>query len=111
MGSVPKNVMFLEKWNSSCNGVYRFTSIVGYRWIHSDKSVEPLEKSEGKSAIGSTDGSGIKEEETKKKTRKKLKGKRAVVRWLKFFRWKKKKEYERMTSEEKILFKMNKVFL
>ncbi|KAA0064791.1 putative CRM domain-containing protein [Cucumis melo var. makuwa] len=108
MGSVPKNVMFLEKWNSSCNGVYRFTSIVGYRWIHSDKSVEPLEKSEGKSAIGSTDGSGIKEEETKKKTRKKLKGKRAVVRWLKFFRWKKKKEYERMTSEEKILFKMNK---
>ncbi|XP_020678554.1 uncharacterized CRM domain-containing protein At3g25440, chloroplastic isoform X1 [Dendrobium catenatum] len=40
--------------------------------------------------------------------RKKLKGKRAVVRWLKFFRWKKKKEYERMTSEEKILFKLRK---
>ncbi|KAK8945648.1 hypothetical protein KSP40_PGU000403 [Platanthera guangdongensis] len=40
--------------------------------------------------------------------RKKLKGKRAVVRWLKFFRWKKKKEYESMTSEEKILFKLKK---
>ncbi|KAG7632517.1 RNA-binding CRM domain [Arabidopsis suecica] len=40
--------------------------------------------------------------------RKKLKGKRAVVRWLKFFRWKKKKEFERMTSEEKILNKLRK---
>jgi len=43
--------------------------------------------------------------------RKKLKGKRAVVRWLKFFRWKKKKEFERMTSEEKILNKLRKVRL
>lgn len=43
-----------------------------------------------------------------KKKRKKLKGKRAVVRWLKFFRWKKKKEYERMTPEEKILYKLKK---
>ena len=41
--------------------------------------------------------------------RKKLKGKRAVVKWLKFFRWKKKKEYERMTAEEKILYKRSKV--
>lgn len=41
--------------------------------------------------------------------RKKLKGKRAVVRWLKSFRWKKKKEYERMTAEEKILYKLKKV--
>ncbi|XP_010276142.1 PREDICTED: uncharacterized CRM domain-containing protein At3g25440, chloroplastic isoform X2 [Nelumbo nucifera] len=40
--------------------------------------------------------------------RKKLKGKRAVVRWLKYFRWKKKKEYERMTVEEKILYKLGK---
>ncbi|XP_010514151.1 PREDICTED: uncharacterized CRM domain-containing protein At3g25440, chloroplastic isoform X2 [Camelina sativa] len=43
-----------------------------------------------------------------KPKRKKLKGKRAVVRWLKFFRWKKKKEFERMTSEEKILNKLRK---
>ncbi|KAL2323770.1 hypothetical protein Fmac_028149 [Flemingia macrophylla] len=39
---------------------------------------------------------------------KKLKGKRAVVRWLKFFRYKKKKEYERMTAEEKLLYKLFK---
>ncbi|KAG2403680.1 putative CRM domain-containing protein [Vigna angularis] len=43
-----------------------------------------------------------------KENKKKLKGKRAVVRWLKFFRFKKKKEYERMTSEEKILYKLLK---
>ncbi|CAM8984684.1 unnamed protein product [Rhodiola kirilowii] len=43
-----------------------------------------------------------------KMKRKKLKGKRAVVRWLKFFRYKKKKEYERMTAEEKILYKLRK---
>ena len=46
---------------------------------------------------------------TTKVKRKKLKGRRAVVKWLKFFRWKKKKEYERMTAEEKILYKMRKV--
>ncbi|CAL9203568.1 unnamed protein product [Musa hybrid cultivar] len=45
---------------------------------------------------------------TTKVKRKKLKGRRAVVKWLKFFRWKKKKEYERMTAEEKILYKMRK---
>ncbi|KAF5178363.1 RNA-binding CRS1 / YhbY (CRM) domain protein [Thalictrum thalictroides] len=42
------------------------------------------------------------------KEKKKLKGKRAVVRWLKFFRWKKKKDYQRMTAEEKILYKLRK---
>lgn len=51
-----------------------------------------------------TEGSG-----DAKVKRKKLKGKRAVVRWLKFFRWKKKKDYERMTTEEKILYKLRKV--
>ncbi|GAA0156576.1 RNA splicing factor [Lithospermum erythrorhizon] len=51
----------------------------------------------------SGDGSG----EVKKK-RKKLKGKRAVVKWLKFFRWKKKKEFDRMTAEERILYKLTK---
>lgn len=108
MGSVQKTAMFLEKWNSGCNGVNRSASVAGYRWIHSDKSVEPLDKSGAKSVITSADGSSNEE---KKKTRKKLKGKRAVVKWLKFFRWKKKKEYERMTAEEKILYKLNKVFL
>ena len=80
----------------------------GSRWIHSepflnsaDKVVEPPKQSE-KSAIVSGDG------DTKVK-RKKLKGKRAVVRWLKLFRWKKKKDFERMTAEEKILYKLRKV--
>ncbi|KAL2344209.1 hypothetical protein Fmac_005494 [Flemingia macrophylla] len=40
--------------------------------------------------------------------RKKLKGKRAVVRWLKSFRFKKKKEYEKMTAEGKFLYKLLK---
>ncbi|XP_028120624.1 uncharacterized CRM domain-containing protein At3g25440, chloroplastic isoform X4 [Camellia sinensis] len=65
-----------------------------------DKVVEQPEHS-GSSTVAN--GAG----EVKKKS-KKLKGKRAVVRWLKLFRFKKKKEYERMTAEEKILYKMRK---
>ncbi|XP_026448387.1 uncharacterized CRM domain-containing protein At3g25440, chloroplastic-like isoform X3 [Papaver somniferum] len=48
------------------------------------------------------------ENENEKVKRKKLKGKRAVVKWLKNFRYKKKKEYEQMTAEEKILYKLRK---
>ncbi|KAL3573117.1 hypothetical protein D5086_027021 [Populus alba] len=65
-----------------------------------DKVVEPTENIEKTAAVFS--GSDVKVK------RPKLKGKRAVVRWLKFFRWKKKKEYERMTAEEKILYKLRK---
>ncbi|XP_061350515.1 uncharacterized CRM domain-containing protein At3g25440, chloroplastic isoform X2 [Gastrolobium bilobum] len=65
-----------------------------------DKVVEQFQDSEKSSSSSSADNAKIK--------RKKLKGKRAVVRWLKFFRWKKKKEYERMTAEEKILYKLLK---
>lgn len=46
--------------------------------------------------------------DVKVRTRRKLKGKRAVVRWLKFFRFKKKKEFQRMTTEERILYKLLK---
>ncbi|XP_062081222.1 uncharacterized CRM domain-containing protein At3g25440, chloroplastic isoform X2 [Humulus lupulus] len=67
-----------------------------------DKVVEPTNDSESNAAV---DGVG---NATAKVKRMKLKGKRAVVRWLKFFRWKKKKEYERMTAEEKILYKLRK---
>lgn len=81
--------------------------LLGHLYIHSasfvdtaEKVVEPVTYS-GKSATLDSDGA------TKVK-RKKLKGKRAVVRWLKFFRWKKRKEYERMTVEETILFKLRK---
>jgi hypothetical protein len=44
-----------------------------------------------------------------KEKRKKLKGKRAVTRFLKSLRWKKKKEFQRMTAEEKILYKLKLV--
>lgn len=87
-------------------GVQR-CNIGGVFWIHSgrvSRNVEPVVEQSGKSD-GVDDGSG----EVQVKKRKKLKGKRAVVRWLKFFRWKKKKEYERMTPEEKILYNLRKV--
>ncbi|XVE78195.1 hypothetical protein DITRI_Ditri13aG0124500 [Diplodiscus trichospermus] len=77
-------------------------------WIHSapflnasEKVVGTLDHSEKNGSVDACSGNG-------KVKRKKLKRKRAVVRWLKFFRWKKKKEYERMTAEEKILYKLRK---
>ncbi|KAL6968336.1 poly(A)-specific ribonuclease [Sarracenia purpurea var. burkii] len=79
----------------------------GTLWIHSGQLLSTVDKIvEQPQHSGSTtvaDGAG-----DFKKKRKKLKGKRAVVRWLKLFRWKKKKEYERMTAEEKILYKLRK---
>lgn len=86
--------------------VQRF-NIGGVFWIHSGRNlrnVEPTVEQSGKND-GMDDGSG----EVQVNKRKKLKGKRAVVKWLKFFRWKKKKSYERMTPEEKILYKLSKV--
>ncbi|KAK6940431.1 RNA-binding, CRM domain [Dillenia turbinata] len=90
----------------SLRNLQEFT-FVGKSCIHSgkflnevDKVVEPTKLSQTSETVESTTGS--------KPKRKKLKGKRAVVRWLKFFRWKKKKEFERMTAEEKILYKLRK---
>ena len=84
-------------------------SFNGYRGIHSapclntvDKLVEAPTTSESNAVVDGGGGGG-------KVKRKKLKGKRAVVKWLKSFRWKKKKEFERMTAEEKILYKLRKV--
>lgn len=62
--------------------------------FNNDKVVEQPQDSDG---------------DVKVPARKKLKGKRAVVRWLKFFRFKKKKELQRMTTEERILYKLLKV--
>lgn len=73
-------------------------------WFHSTPARETsdcVSKSENSSSQDGVASTKLK--------RKKLKGKRAVVRWLKFFRWKKKKEFERMTAEEKILNKLRKV--
>ncbi|KAL0417966.1 UNVERIFIED_CONTAM: putative CRM domain-containing protein, chloroplastic [Sesamum radiatum] len=84
----------------------RRCNLGGVSWIHSGRvwrNVEPVVELSGK-----TDGVGSGSGEVQAKKRKKLKGKRAVVRWLKFFRWKKKKEYGRMTAEEKILYKLSK---
>ncbi|CAN6544985.1 unnamed protein product [Malus baccata var. baccata] len=87
-------------------GIARFP-LECQRWVHSapcgnteHKAVETLENSK--------DGAGAEATGDGKVKRKKLKGKRAVVRWLKFFRYKKKKDYERMTAEEKILHKLRK---
>ncbi|KAK7393743.1 hypothetical protein VNO78_22307 [Psophocarpus tetragonolobus] len=68
---------------------------------YNDKVVEHQHQDSEKVPSANGDGNA-------KLKRKKLKGKRAVVRWLKFYRFKKKKEYERMTAEEKILYKLLK---
>ncbi|PON75127.1 RNA-binding, CRM domain containing protein [Parasponia andersonii] len=79
----------------------------GQRWFHSASCLRMVDKvsvpTNHSDANASVDGNG-----NAKVKRKKLKGKRAVVRWLKFFRWKKKKEYHRMTAEEKVLYKLRK---
>ncbi|XP_057527654.1 uncharacterized CRM domain-containing protein At3g25440, chloroplastic isoform X1 [Amaranthus tricolor] len=59
-------------------------------------------------SIKQSESSSTTPDASTKVKRKKLKGKRAVVRWLKHFRWKKKKELQRMTAEEKILYKLKK---
>ncbi|CAN1767884.1 Uncharacterized CRM domain-containing protein At3g25440, chloroplastic [Linum perenne] len=75
--------------------------IKGWRsWIHSSASLDYAEQAVKSAPIDDGNSGKVK--------RKKLKGKRAVVRWLRYFRWKKKKEYERMTNEEKILYKLTK---
>ncbi|XP_054800062.1 uncharacterized CRM domain-containing protein At3g25440, chloroplastic isoform X1 [Prosopis cineraria] len=90
-----------------CHYDIKTSPFSGHLCIHSgpclksnDKVVEPLQDSEKSSTVTGACNGKIK--------RKKLKGKRAVVRWLKLFRWKKKKEYQRMTAEEKILYKLRK---
>lgn len=86
----------VDSWRSPLRGAV---------WIHSGQFLNTVDKVvEHPPHSGSTT---VCDGDVKKK-RKKLKGKRAVVRWLKFFRWKKKKDYERMTAEEKILYKMKK---
>ncbi|KAF8393882.1 hypothetical protein HHK36_020080 [Tetracentron sinense] len=84
----------------------RSLRVAGSLWIHSGQlwnmvnKVDPTKPAENGAVAEGHDIVKVK--------RKKLKGKRAVVRWLKLFRWKKKKEFERMTSEEKILYKLRK---
>lgn len=109
MGDIVCKVLVQEPVFGDPFGTKKFL-VSGFRGIHSvpclhtvDKLVEPPRISDSNAVDVGGSGSGGKVK------RKKLKGKRAVVRWLKFFRWKKKKEYERMTAEEKILYKLRKV--
>ncbi|XP_006652457.1 uncharacterized CRM domain-containing protein At3g25440, chloroplastic [Oryza brachyantha] len=52
------------------------------------------------------DAVSVDESGRPKAKRKKLKGRRAVIKFLKSLRWKKKREFQRMTAEEKILYKL-----
>ncbi|KAL8144296.1 hypothetical protein V2J09_017328 [Rumex salicifolius] len=82
-------------------------SPTAHHWIHYGNAL--LEGEKDRQAQTQTEGSsGVVEGPSLKVKRKKLKGKRAVVRWLKFFRYKKKRDYQRMTDEEKLLYKLNK---
>ncbi|TVU15411.1 hypothetical protein EJB05_38932 [Eragrostis curvula] len=76
-----------------------------YHCIHTTRSVN----SGSQTVVETPQNPGaVASGETKPK-RKKLKGKRAVTRFLKSLRWKKKKEIQRMTAEEKILYKLKLV--
>ncbi|KAF5446512.1 hypothetical protein F2P56_032135 [Juglans regia] len=107
MGDVICKVFGQEQSASAHLYDVKIFSLVGHRWIHSepslksaDEDLEPLKQSVKNATVGGASDAKVK--------RKKLKGKRAVVRWLKFFRWKKKKDYGRMTADEKILYKLRK---
>ncbi|KAK3003302.1 hypothetical protein RJ639_018324, partial [Escallonia herrerae] len=86
--------------------IQRCPLVGGVSWYHSTPPLYTVNKAvEAAELTGSTAVDGSADVKSK---RKKLKGKRAVVRWLKFFRWKKKKDYQRMTAEEQILYKLRK---
>lgn len=85
----------------------RVSSISGHRGFHSSLFLDRA-NIDG-DTLKKSERSFTPEDTSTKVKRKKLKGKRAVVRWVKHFRWKKKKEHQRMTAEEKILYKLNKV--
>ncbi|XP_021844051.1 uncharacterized CRM domain-containing protein At3g25440, chloroplastic isoform X2 [Spinacia oleracea] len=84
----------------------RVSSISGHRGFHSSLFLDRA-NIDG-DTLKKSERSFTPEDTSTKVKRKKLKGKRAVVRWVKHFRWKKKKEHQRMTAEEKILYKLNK---
>lgn len=84
----------------------RRDNLAGVSWIHSGRvmmNAEPMVDQSGRNDTFCDDSSQVTETKSKRP-----KGKRAMVRWLKFFRYKKKKDYERMTPEEKVLYKLMK---
>ncbi|EOA30577.1 hypothetical protein CARUB_v10013711mg [Capsella rubella] len=97
------NVLCKVMHKESLNGPMWNACFLRSSWFHSNPVRETGDCVSKSDDSLSQDGVG-----SIKLKRKKLKGKRAVVRWLKLFRWKKKKEFERMTAEEKILNKLRK---
>ncbi|KAL9239656.1 hypothetical protein vseg_013958 [Gypsophila vaccaria] len=88
------------------SGALQVFSNGNHRGFHTTAFLEERDKDAGNPKH--TENCAAAQDSSTKVKRKKLKGKRAVVRWLKHFRYKKKKELQRMTSEEKILFRLNK---
>ncbi|KAL6650953.1 hypothetical protein ACP70R_009878 [Stipagrostis hirtigluma subsp. patula] len=77
-------------------------NLQAYHCIHTSRSVY----SENQATVEPQQSPGAAVSGEGKPKRKKLKGKRAVTRFLKSLRWKKKREIQRMTAEEKILYKL-----
>ncbi|GAB2211266.1 hypothetical protein Droror1_Dr00016559 [Drosera rotundifolia] len=100
-----EGIVFINPALRSISGKERL-SFINCACIHSGNLLNKTSKPDGPGNEVDS-GEAIDPSATKLK-RIKLKGKRAVVRWLKFFRYKKKKDYQRMTEEEKILYKLNK---
>lgn len=73
-----------------------------YNCIHAICSVD----SESQPTVEPQQSPGAVASDEPKPKRKKLKGRRAVNRFLKSLRWKKRREIQRMTAEEKILYKL-----
>ncbi|XP_073302866.1 uncharacterized CRM domain-containing protein At3g25440, chloroplastic isoform X1 [Primulina huaijiensis] len=99
------NLVAAEK-SFHCEKELRRYILAGVSWIHSGRVLtnpEPMVDQSGRNDTFCDDSSQVTE-----KKRKRPKGKRAMVRWLKFFRYKKKKDYERMTPEERVLYKLTK---
>ncbi|KAL5213577.1 hypothetical protein ABZP36_002729 [Zizania latifolia] len=77
-----------------------------YCCIHTTRSVNTENQIIEESQQNQRDAMLVDESGRPNAKRKKLKGRRAVTRFLKSLRWKKKKEFQRMTVEEKILYKL-----
>ncbi|KAG8082507.1 hypothetical protein GUJ93_ZPchr0014g46751 [Zizania palustris] len=77
-----------------------------YCCIHTTRPVNTGNQITAEPQLNQGDAMLVDESGRPKAKRKKLKGRRAVTRFLKSLRWKKKREFQRMTAEEKILYKL-----
>lgn len=101
-----RSIVVAAEKSFCCDMGLRRDNLAGGSWIHSGRvlmNVEPMVDQSGRNDTFCDESSQVRE-----KKRQRPKGKRAMVRWLKFFRYKKKKDYERMTPEERVLYKLTK---